>query len=394
MRVLFGVGGGIAAYKAVQAVRLLVRAGHDVHVVPTENALRFVGAPTWEAISRNPVDRDLFTDVAGVRHVQMGAAADLVVIAPATADLIARMAQGRADDLLTASLLVAECPVLIAPAMHSQMWRHPATQANVATLHDRGVQVLGPGIGALTGPDEGVGRMVEPEDIAVEVDRAQHPKDLAGRLVVISAGGTRERIDPVRYLGNDSSGKQGMALAEEALARGAEVVVVAGHLDVPAPRGAEVISARYTESMRQAITSLADEADVVIMAAAIADYRPANQTTTKIKKIDEGDETTLRLVSNPDILSEISHRPDRGNVVVGFAAETASGAALLELGRAKIRRKGCDLLAVNEVGEEKGFGRDENTVSVLDASGEVLAAVSGTKRDVAEAIIDQIVRTL
>lgn len=390
MRILFGVAGGIAAYKAVQAVRLLVKAGHDVHVVPTANALRFVGLPTWEAISRNPVSTELFDEVSRVRHVSIGEQADLVVVAPATADLIARAVQGQADDLLTSSLLVAEAPVIFVPAMHSQMWRHPATQANIQSLRDRGVSILGPDVGQLTGDDQGIGRMVEPEIIAEAVERSLRPKDLVGRTIVISAGGTRERVDPVRFLGNDSSGKQGVAIAEEALARGAEVIIVAGHLDVHTPRGAEVIKARYTESMRQAIESLADEADCIIMAAAIADYRPADPASAKLKKAQEGSELNLRLIANPDILSEISHRSGRSNLIVGFAAETASGERLLELGRAKIARKGCDLLVVNEVGEGKTFGFDDTDVTILDAKGQIVAEVNGPKREVAEALMNQV----
>lgn len=390
MRILFGVAGGIAAYKAVQAVRLLVKAGHDVHVVPTANALRFVGLPTWEAISRNPVSTELFDEVSRVRHVSIGEQADLVVVAPATADLIARAMQGQADDLLTSSLLVAEAPVIFVPAMHSQMWRHPATQANIQSLRDRGVSILGPDVGQLTGDDQGIGRMVEPEIIAEAVERSLRPKDLVGRTIVISAGGTRERVDPVRFLGNDSSGKQGVAIAEEALARGAEVIIVAGHLDVHTPRGAEVIKARYTESMRQAIESLADEADCIIMAAAIADYRPADPASAKLKKAQEGSELNLRLIANPDILSEISHRSGRSNLIVGFAAETASGERLLELGRAKIARKGCDLLVVNEVGEGKTFGFDDTDVTILDAKGQIVAEVNGPKREVAEVLMNQV----
>ncbi|KAB1661847.1 bifunctional phosphopantothenoylcysteine decarboxylase/phosphopantothenate--cysteine ligase CoaBC [Pseudoclavibacter sp. CFCC 13796] len=390
MRILFGVAGGIAAYKAVQAVRLLVKAGHDVHVVPTANALRFVGLPTWEAISRNPVSTELFDEVSRVRHVSIGEQADLVVVAPATADLIARAVQGQADDLLTSSLLVAEAPVIFVPAMHSQMWRHPATQANIQSLRDRGVSILGPDVGQLTGDDQGIGRMVEPEIIAEAVERSLRPKDLVGRTIVISAGGTRERVDPVRFLGNDSSGKQGVAIAEEALARGAEVIIVAGHLDVHTPCGAEVIKARYTESMRQAIESLADEADCIIMAAAIADYRPADPASAKLKKAQEGSELNLRLIANPDILSEISHRSGRSNLIVGFAAETASGERLLELGRAKIARKGCDLLVVNEVGEGKTFGFDDTDVTILDAKGQIVAEVNGPKREVAEVLMNQV----
>lgn len=390
MRILFGVAGGIAAYKAVQAVRLLVKAGHDVHVVPTANALRFVGLPTWEAISRNPVSTELFDEVSRVRHVSIGEQADLVVVAPATADLIARAVQGQADDLLTSSLLVAEAPVIFVPAMHSQMWRHPATQANIQSLRDRGVSILGPDVGQLTGDDQGIGRMVEPEIIAEAVERSLRPKDLVGRTIVISAGGTRERVDPVRFLGNDSSGKQGVAIAEEALARGAEVIIVAGHLDVHTPRGAEVIKARYTESMRQAIESLADEADCIIMAAAIADYRPVDPASAKLKKAQEGSELNLRLIANPDILSEISHRSGRSNLIVGFAAETASGERLLELGRAKIARKGCDLLVVNEVGEGKTFGFDDTDVTILDAKGQIVAEVNGPKREVAEVLMNQV----
>ncbi|MDM7831199.1 bifunctional phosphopantothenoylcysteine decarboxylase/phosphopantothenate--cysteine ligase CoaBC [Cellulomonas edaphi] len=390
MRIVLGVAGGIAAYKAVLLLRLLREAGHDVRVVPTRAALEFVGRPTWEALSGQPVTTDVFEDVDQVAHVAIGQDADLVVVAPATADLLARAATGRADDLLTATLLVTRAPVLMAPAMHTEMWLHPATVANVATLRERGIHVLDPASGRLTGADTGPGRLPEPEDITAAALGLVAGGDLVGRRVVISAGGTREPLDPVRYLGNRSSGRQGVALARAAVARGAQVTLVGANLAVPVPPGVELVPVGSAAELREAVRVAAKDADVVVMAAAVADYRPVSPAGTKLKKT--GAPPVLELVETVDILAELAHdRLRDGQVVVGFAAETGDEtASVLEHGRAKARRKGADLLVVNAVGEGQGFGTPDNAVTILDGTGAVVAEASGSKDVVADAVWDAV----
>ncbi|ARC57801.1 Coenzyme A biosynthesis bifunctional protein CoaBC [Frondihabitans sp. 762G35] len=417
LNIVVGITGGIAAYKAATVVRLLVKAGHDVHVVPTESALRFVGAPTLEALSRNPVTTSIFDDVAAVRHVALGQAADLVVIAPATANSLAKLAAGMADDLLGTTVLASRAPLVVAPAMHTEMWSNPATVANVATLRSRGVVVVGPASGELTGGDRGPGRLSEPEEIVAAAlaavvpargdlpgrDLAGHDlpgRDLAGRHVVVTAGGTREPLDPVRFLGNRSSGRQGVALARAAADRGARVTLVAAHLDADVAQqapgtGITVVEASTTRSLQEAVTAAARDADVVVMAAAVADYRPERVADAKIKKAGDGADLTLRLVENPDVLRGLVETRRPGQIVVGFAAETAeSRDELLALGRAKAERKGADLLVLNTVGWSAGFGTADNDVVVLDASGTEVAAARGSKREVAEAVLDEIVGRL
>ena len=395
LNIVVGITGGIAAYKAVGVVRALVLAGHDVHVVPTEGALRFVGRPTLEAISRNPVHTELYEGVAEVRHVAIGQAADLIVIAPATANSIAKLATGLADDLLGNTVLASEAPVVIAPAMHTEMWRHPATRANIATLRSRGVTVVGPAIGQLTGADSGPGRMEEPDVIvAAALDRvaASARRDLSGRRVVVTAGGTREPLDPVRFLGNRSSGKQGVAIAEAARARGADVTLIAANLEIAEPAGCDIRRVSTALELQQAVTDAARSADVVVMAAAVADYRPADVSETKIKKDASDDGLTLELVRNPDILAGLGHAPHEGTLLVGFAAETeADDERLLALGRAKREAKGADLLVVNRVGWSEGFATDENDVVVIGRSGEIVTRAHGTKSSVADDIIDVVV---
>ncbi len=389
LNIVVGITGGIAAYKAVGVVRTLVLAGHDVQVVATRSALEFVGRPTLEAISRNPVHTSLTEGVAEVRHVALGQRADLIVIAPATANTIAKLASGLADDLLGTTVLASTAPVLIAPAMHTEMWRHPATQQNIATLISRGVTLVGPASGQLTGADSGPGRMSEPDEIVEAALGMLHPKDLAGRRVVISAGGTREPLDPVRFLGNRSSGKQGLALALAAAARGADVTLVAANLEIQTPATMHVIHVGTAAELASAVTGAASDADIVIMAAAVADYRPAEVNEAKIKKEHHGDELTLRLVKNPDILQALAADRRTDRVVVGFAAETESDpAALLALGRAKLERKGCDLLVVNSVGWSSGFGVDDNHVVILGKGGDIVGEAVGSKRAVADRILD------
>jgi len=395
LNIVVGITGGIAAYKAVGVVRALVLAGHDVHVVPTEGALRFVGRPTLEAISRNPVHTDLYEGVAEVRHVAIGQAADLIVIAPATANTIAKLATGLADDLLGNTVLASEAPVVIAPAMHTEMWRHPATQANIATLRSRGVTIVGPAVGQLTGADSGPGRMEEPEVIAAAAlarAAASARRDLAGRRVVVTAGGTREPLDPVRFLGNRSSGKQGVAIAEAARARGAEVTLIAANLEIADPEGCDIRRVSTALELQEAVTDAAKGADVVVMAAAVADYRPADVSESKLKK-DEGDGgMTLELVRNPDILAGLGHAPHDGTLLVGFAAETEpDDDRLLALGRAKRAAKGADLLVINRVGWREGFASDENRVVVIRRDGEIVTRAHGTKSSVADDILDVVV---
>src|SRR3954466_13849290 len=394
--VVLGVAGGIAAYKACELLRLLTESGHDVRVVPTASALRFVGAPTWAALSGHPVSDDVWTDVEQVPHVRLGRQAELVVVAPATADLLARAATGRADDLLTATLLTARCPVVYAPAMHTEMWEHPATQANVATLRERGALVVEPAAGRLTGADSGQGRLPDPDEIYAicqdVLSRGVGRADLAGRTVVVSAGGTREPLDPVRFLGNRSSGRQGIALARAAAARGAEVTLVAANVTLPDPAGVKVLRVETTEELRDAVVSAASSADAVVMAAAPADFRPVATTETKIKKTADGSAPMLELTQTPDILAELAHdRIAPGQVVVGFAAETGDeSGSVLELGRAKLARKGCDLLVVNDVRGGAVFGADDNQAVILGADGSARDVPYGTKAALAHAVWDEV----
>ncbi|MFI7690979.1 bifunctional phosphopantothenoylcysteine decarboxylase/phosphopantothenate--cysteine ligase CoaBC [Nonomuraea sp. NPDC049655] len=390
MKVVLGVSGGIAAYKACELLRLFTESGHEVRVVPTREVLRFVGEPTWAALSGNPVTADVWDDVHEVPHVRIGQRADLVVVAPATANTLAKAAHGLADDLLTNTLLTARCPVVFAPAMHTEMWQHPATRANVATLRERGAVVIDPAVGRLTGADTGPGRLPDPAEIfqvCLRVLRGR-PRDLAGRKVVISAGGTREAIDPVRYIGNRSSGLQGYALARTAVARGAEVTLVAANVALPDPAGAAVVRVGSTAELREAVLAATEKADAVVMAAAVADFRPASRHETKIKKTD-GEPDPIQLTKNPDILAELGRLRREGGagprVIVGFAAETDD---VLANGQAKLARKGCDLLVVNQVGEGLAFGTPDNAATVLVAGGEPVEVPRGPKDDVADAVWD------
>ncbi|MFI6295313.1 bifunctional phosphopantothenoylcysteine decarboxylase/phosphopantothenate--cysteine ligase CoaBC [Nonomuraea sp. NPDC050790] len=414
MKVVLGVSGGIAAYKACELLRLFTESGHEVRVVPTRDALRFVGEPTWAALSGNPVTTEVWENVHEVPHVRIGQNADLVIVAPATADVLAKAAQGLTGDLLTTTLLTARCPVVFAPAMHTEMWDHPATRANVATLRERGAIVIDPASGRLTGADTGPGRLPDPEEIFEVCRRVLRgaPRDLAGRRVVVSAGGTREAIDPVRFIGNRSSGLQGYALARTAVARGAEVTLIAANVTLPDPAGAKVVRVESTAQLREAVLAAADDADVVVMAAAVADFRPVDQATSKIKKTS-GEPEPIRLTKNPDILAELGERrtlarnsatPTAGTpasgtptggaagegatntgpaVIVGFAAETDD---VLANGQAKLARKGCDLLVVNQVGERLAFGTPDNAATILVAGGEPVEVARGPKEDLADTL--------
>ncbi len=462
LNVVVGVTGGIAAYKTVQVVRELVLAGHTVRVIATDAALRFVGAPTWEAISRQPLNTSIFDDVAAVRHVALGQQADVVVVAPATANTIAKLAAGIADDLLGTTVLASRAPLVIAPAMHTEMWQHPATAANVETLRARGVRIVGPESGQLTGADVGPGRMSEPEAIVAAVlaaagaesagaddgeadaggrapsaEAVAHaggraastaaptsasvtggaeptggadagarasattaPHDLAGRRVLVTAGGTREPIDPVRFVGNRSSGKQGVAFALAAAARGADVTVVAAHLEAApaaelAAAGLRTIEVASAADLAGAVAAEAATASVVVMAAAVADFTPAEVSDRKLKKDAHGERMELVLTRTTDVLGELVAHPVAGRVVVGFAAETAADRdELVAFAREKVSRKPADLLVANAVGAGRGFGADDNAAVVLAASGEIVAEVSGSKRAVADAVLDRVVALL
>ena len=401
MRIVLGVGGGIAAYKVASLLRLFTEAGHDVTVIPTEASTRFIGTATWEALSGNPVSNSVFDDVHLVNHVRLGHEADLVVVAPATADLLAKAAAGQAGDLLTNTLLMAHGPVLFAPAMHTEMWQHAATRANVETLRSRGAAVLEPASGRLTGADSGPGRLPEPQVIfdaamALVQGQSDFQLPLAGRTVTISAGGTREPLDPVRFLGNRSSGKQGVALAVAARNAGATVRLLAAHMDVPPPAGVEVVRVETALQLREAALAAAAGSDVVIMSAAVADFRPAEVSDTKIKKRDDTADPVVTLVRNPDILQELVEQRNAGyaqsgQLIVGFAAETGdSQGDVLAYAEAKLQRKGCDLLVVNHVGTDKVFGQDSNSVVILSRSGSEPQEASGSKTEVSEAIISRI----
>lgn len=402
MRIVLGVTGGIAAYKSALLLRLMTEAGHEVDVVPTPAALNFVGRATWEALSGRPVRTDTFEAVESVNHVRLGREAELVVVAPATADSLARTAAGLAPDLLGNVLLTATCPVLMVPAMHTEMWQHPATVANVQTLRTRGITVLDPDSGRLTGTDTGPGRFPEPERIWAEAQRLSSTGStqvctgpLTGRNVVVTAGGTREALDPVRYLGNRSSGKQGVALAQASLDAGASVTFIGGAMSVEPPAGAEVIRVESTQELHEAVLRHAAGADALVMAAAVADFRPAEYAEAKIKKAADGSNPVIHLERTPDILADTVRVRAAGEpmpgVIVGFGAETGDGAtSVLEFGAAKLARKGCEMLVVNQVGRDKVFGQDTTEVTMLFADGRESVAAAGDKRDVGVAIITEV----
>ena len=394
---VLGVGGGIAAYKVCELLRRLTESGHHVRVVPTEAALRFVGEPTWAALSGQPVETGVWETVHEVPHVRIGQSADLVFVAPATADLMAKAAAGIADDLLTNTLLTARCPVVFAPAMHTEMWEHPATQANVATLRSRGAIVLDPAVGRLTGVDTGRGRLPEPSELfeaaRLALRRGVTEPDLVGRRVVVSAGGTREAIDPVRFLGNHSSGRQGYALARTAAARGADVTLVAANVSLPDPAGVRLVRVSSALELSEAMTVERVGADAVVMSAAVADFRPATSVASKIKKSGDAP-APIELAENPDILAGlVRSRSEQGmaQTIVGFAAETDD---VLANGRAKLARKGCDLLVVNQVGGGRAFGTDDNQATVLAADGAVVDIPTGPKEDLADRVWDLVVERL
>lgn len=394
---VLGVGGGIAAYKVCELLRRLTESGHRVRVVPTASALRFVGEPTWSALSGQPVETGVWDQVHEVPHVRIGQSADLVVVAPATADLMAKAAAGIADDLLTNTLLTARCPVVFAPAMHTEMWEHPATQDNVATLRSRGAIVLDPAVGRLTGVDTGRGRLPEPAELfeaaRLVLRRGATEPDLTGRRVVISAGGTREAIDPVRFIGNHSSGRQGYALARTAAARGADVTLVAANVSLPDPAGVRLVRVSSAVELAEAMETEREAADIVVMTSAVADFRPVTSAASKIKKSGAAP-APIELVENPDILAGLVTTRERegdDQTIVGFAAETDD---VIANGRAKLARKGCDLLVVNQVGGGRAFGTEDNQATVLAADGAVVDIPTGPKEDLADRVWDLVVERL
>ncbi|GAB2819366.1 bifunctional phosphopantothenoylcysteine decarboxylase/phosphopantothenate--cysteine ligase CoaBC [Alpinimonas psychrophila] len=404
LRIVVGVTGGIAAYKAVSVIRAFVLDGHHVDVVATAGALEFIGRPTLEAISRNPVHTELYDGVAEVRHVALGQSADVIVVAPTTANTLAGIAAGLAPDLLGNTILARRCPLVLAPAMHTEMWLNPATQANIDLLTSRGIVIIGPASGALTGTDSGAGRMSEPEEIVAAAYRASGwldarvtekdtlilgVKDLLGKRVLITGGGTREPIDPVRFIGNRSTGRQSVALATAALERGADVTFIGANLEVQVPVGARFIAVSSSAELQGALEREAESHDIVIMAAAIADYRPAIVSDSKLKKNALGERSTLELVQNPDLLAALAANARPDQFIIGFAAETSDDKeSLLALGREKLARKGCDALVVNGVGWDTGFGTEVNDVIILARGGDILVEVSGEKRAIAERILD------
>ena len=397
MRIILGVSAGIAAYKACELLRLLTESGHRVRVVPTPAALNFVGAATWAALSGEPVQTSPWESVHEVPHVRLGQEADLVIVAPATADLMARAAAGSSDDLLTAVLLTARCPVMFAPAMHTEMWEHAATRANVATLRSRGCIVLDPAWGRLTGQDSGPGRLPEPAELFAVAQRvlargtAATAQDLAGRSVLVSAGGTREELDPVRYLGNWSSGKQGYALARTAAIRGATVTLVAANTELQDPPGARVLRVTSASQLHDAMLAESPSADAIVMAAAVADFRPATRSAAKIKKTGAAP-APIELAENPDIVRDlVAARQRPGQLIVAFGAETGD---VLANGRAKLARKGCDLLVVNQVGNGLAFGTADNEATVLAADGTEVKLPRAAKDEIADAIWDEIAARL
>ena len=387
-RVLLGITGGVAAYKSAHLARLLTAAGAEVTVVMTESATRFVGPDTFAALTGRPVHTSLWERPGEVLHIRLAHEADLAIVAPATANLLAKLAHGLADDLLTSTLLEYAGPLVIAPAMHTGMWEHPATRGNVETLEGRGVTFVGPVEGALAHGDSGVGRFAEPEIIAAEalavLDGAA-AGSMIGRTVVVTAGPTYEPIDPVRFIGNHSSGKMGVAVAAEAVRRGATVHLILGPGTVAPPAGAQVVRITTAEQMREAVMRYADDADAIVMAAAVADFRPKDAATGKLKKDDGTPEVALE--PTPDILAELGERPRRP-YLVGFAAETSDVEAH---GRAKLARKHADLLVANEVGREgTGFGSETNHAAVVSVNGDDIALRDWTKRELASVIVDRI----
>lgn len=385
MRILVGITGGIAAYKSAELIRLFVEAGHEVRVVPTPNALRFIGSATLEALSHNPVHSELYDDVNDVRHIELASWAELVVVAPATASFLARVAAGLADDLLGNVIMATDCPKVFAPAMHTEMWFNAATVANVTTLRGRGISVIEPASGRLTGTDTGVGRLPEAAQLFEAVLSVPHPRDLEGKRVLVIAGGTREPIDAVRFIGNRSSGKQGIALAEAAKSRGAEVTLIAANI-ASETFGIDRIDVSSVEDLESALGQVGAKFDFILMPAAISDYRVANPSARKLKKSELGEQFNLELIRNPDIITRLSELKPAGTKLVGFAAETSAGDELKSAARSKLQAKKLDLIVANDVSNGKAF--DKNSNEVLIVSNTESSGVSGSKLEIANKIFD------
>ena len=388
---MVGVTGGIAAYKSAALIRLFSEAGHSVQVVATNNAFKFIGKTTLEALSGNPisiVDPDLFTDVDQVKHIALAKSADLIVVAPATASFLAKMTSGIADDLLTTTVLAATCPVVVAPAMHTEMWENKATVANIHTLESRGVTIVWPAVGRLTSEDSGAGRLAEPEEI-FETALASLGGPLSGKRVVVTAGGTREPIDAARFIGNFSSGKQGVAFARAAKLMGAEVELIAANIDDSLVSGLKVTPVGTALELSQALAALSGKYDLLVMAAAVADFRPSEPTVSKLKRSELGDRLDVALVANPDILTETVatlKKADSKAIVLGFAAEASDD--LETLAKAKLSAKGCDYLAANNISEDKVFGKDHTELLLVSKSGS--QRYKGSKQSVAKDVLSLI----
>ena len=384
MRVLVGITGGIAAYKSAEIVRAFAELGHDVRVIATPNALRFIGAATLEALSHNQLFSDLYSDIPDVRHIELAQWAEVVLVAPATASFLARSASGLADDLLGNVLLATTAPIAVAPAMHSEMWLNAATEANVSTLRARGITVIDPGIGRLTGEDTGVGRLPETNQLVQAALSLVTPKDLSGKSILVVAGGTREFIDPVRYIGNRSSGKQGIALVEEAVARGASVTLIAANFDYQSSQ-VKVIDVVDTDGLLAAISLLDLNFDFIVMPAAVSDYRAKSFSEKKIKRSSSS--YSLELIANPDVIATLASEARKANPevrVVGFAAETESGSALVSLAKEKLSKKHLHLIVANDVSDGAAFDVDENSVHIISQNTSKL--VTGSKRLIAAEI--------
>ncbi len=393
--VLVGVGAGIAAYKVAYVVRGLRERGHAVHVIPTLNSLHFVGEQTWQELSENPVGTDVFHGVGQLSHVRLAREADLFLVAPATADLLSQFRAGAASSMLTATFLASGCPKVLVPAMHHNMWTDAATKDNVSVLRERGLTVLEPRVGNLSSGDTGAGRMPEPEEILAAVDAVLAPIELplAGQHVVVTAGGTVEPLDPVRYLGNRSTGRQGIEIAKAAAAAGARVTLLVAQTSVPLPQDAaiQVVSTPTAELMLDGLERYVPGALALFMAAAVADYRPKSTASGKLKKETWGDEPVIELELNPDLLHTVAHSPWRPQIVVGFAAETGTDEEVNRLGKEKARRKGADMIAINRVGEDTGFGEVENSLLLVDGDGGVLGELVGDKASLAAGLVDMAV---
>ena len=388
--VVVGVTGGIAAYKSAALIRLFTEAGHSVQVVVTTNATRFIGTTTLEALSHNKVqivDPDLFTDVEGVKHVALAKSADLIVVAPATASFIAKVTAGIADDLLTTTVLTATCPVIIAPAMHTEMWENRATQQNISTLRNRGLLIVDPGVGRLTGDDSGVGRLAEPETILAAASSMLGEKPLNGVRVLVTTGGTRERIDPARFVGNFSSGKQGLAFARAASEMGASVRVIAANVDESLLLGLEHVNVVSAKDLEKSVNDSLESFDLLVMAAAVADYSPTVVASEKIKKIDTGESFEISLTANPDIVGAVSANLKASGsnaVIVAFAAE--SGKDLEALAKVKLESKKCDFVVANSISSGEVFNSDQNSVVLV--SKDSSSSFTGSKMQVARAVLE------